>query len=339
MHTSVMSLFISLSCLVLHGPHEGNHAGAGNTEKNVASLESDNHPLQVVPGWGVASGSQHSPEIGSTHGGIVIDKAGEIYISSARGVFVFNSQGEVLRAIEGPEYTDIHGMMLREEAGVEYIYAARNNAAQAIKMKTDGEVVLVLPFPAESKIKGVFKPTAIAVKPNGNILVADGYGTNMIYEFDAAGKFMDAFGGKDKSDVKKFLTPHGIVVDERYQPARLLIADREKRRLVHFDLDGNFIEEVIVGLRRPCSVSIRNGQVAVAELEGRVALLDAQNKLVGVLGSNPNKAQRASFGVAPQDWNEGVFTAPHGLCWDKQGNLYVQDYNKTGRVSKWTPRN
>jgi hypothetical protein len=38
--------------------------------------------------------------------------------------------------------------------------------------------------------------------------------------------------------------------------------------------------------------------------------------------------------VAPTDWKAGVFTAPHGLCFDKAGNIYVQDWNATGRVTK-----
>ncbi|HUR39476.1 MAG TPA: hypothetical protein VM222_08275, partial [Planctomycetota bacterium] len=28
------------------------------------------------------------------------------------------------------------------------------------------------------------------------------------------------------------------------------------------------------------------------------------------------------------------FTAPHGACWDSKGDLYVEDWNKSGRVNK-----
>lgn len=335
MPTTLFFLSLSVLAMVVHGPHDGIHP---TTPSNVPDADSNNHPLTVVPGWGVPEGKENSPDIGSTHGGIVVSKDGSIFVSSTRGIFVFNDAGERLRSIEGPEYTDIHAMLLREEDGVEYIYAARNNAAEAIKLKTDGEIVLKLPFPAESGVKGAFRPTAVTVKPNGNILIADGYGTNMVFEFDPAGKYLSAFGGRGPGDVEKFQTPHGIALDERYTPARLLIADREKRRLVHFDLDGKFIAEVITGLRRPCAVSILNGQVAIAELEGRVALLNEKNELVGVLGDNPTAKERANFGVSTDDWKIGVFTAPHGLSWDAEGNLYVQDWNVSGRVSKWVPK-
>jgi hypothetical protein len=72
----------------------------------------------------------------------------------------------------------------------------------------------------------------------------------------------------------------------------------------------------------------------VAELESRVAILDKNNKVISVLGDNPDKGQWAKFDVPVDAWKVGIFTAPHGLTYDKDGNLYVQDWNKTGRVTK-----
>ena len=34
----------------------------------------------------------------------------------------------------------------------------------------------------------------------------------------------------------------------------------------------------------------------------------------------------------------GLFTSPHGLSWDNEGNLIVQDWNVTGRVTKLKKR-
>jgi len=52
------------------------------------------------------------------------------------------------------------------------------------------------------------------------------------------------------------------------------------------------------------------------------------------VGDNPNKKQWANFKVPVTDQKPGIFTAPHGLSFDKVGNLYVQDWNATGRVTK-----
>lgn len=327
MFTRIAIFLFSLTPFALSG-HQHDLA-PGNSDKVHYSIDTDKTPYHVVSSWG------NNPEIGPTHGGVVVGKAGAIYVSSSRGIFVFNASGELMRSIENPAVSDIHGMTLVEENGTEYIYGARNKSAELIKLKTNGEVVLTVPFPAESGIEGKYMPTAVVVKPNGNILVADGYGTNYIYEFNSEGKYLSHFGGKNMEAKDKFKTPHGLTIDTRYEPARLLVSDREKRRLVHFSLDGEYIAEVITGLRRPCAVSIHKGFVAVAELEGRVAILNRDNELVGVLGDNPDKDQRANFKVAPKDWKEGIFTAPHGLSWDHSGNLYVQDWNQTGRISKW----
>ncbi|MFT7619450.1 MAG: hypothetical protein ACI97A_003104 [Planctomycetota bacterium] len=293
--------------------------------------------FHVVPSWGIPLEHEHDHDqgVGPTHGGVVVDAAGSIYVSSDSGIYIFDHEGNLEGSLEGGPFSHLHAMTISMEDGVEYIYGAGYKRAEIVKFTTEGDIVLRVPFPKESGVKGNYVPTAVAVAPSGNILVADGYGTNVIFEFDKKGNYLSSFGGKSKDDVSKFTTPHGIAIDTRYDPARLLISDREKRRLVHYTLDGVFMGEVITGLRRPCAVSISGGNVAIAELEGRVALLNKNNRLVGVLGDNPNKAQWANYGVKPADWKLGIFTAPHGLSWDHQGNLYVQDWSSTGRISKW----
>ena len=41
-----------------------------------------------------------------------------------------------------------------------------------------------------------------------------------------------------------------------------------------------------------------------------------------------------NFGVPQEKWIEGVFSGTHGSYWDKDGNLYVQDWNVDGRIIK-----
>ena len=124
------------------------------------------------------------------------------------------------------------------------------------------------------------------------------------------------------------------LLDLRYGEPRLLVCDRENRRLFHTDLDGNWIGEYATNLRRPCSVSILGEFCAVAELEARVTIIDKAGTPVSFLGDNPNKAQWAKFPIPPNEMSLGIFTAPHGLSFDMDGNLYVEDWNQTGRVTK-----
>lgn len=307
---------------------------SGGSEANSTATSSGEYLFEAVPGW---AGIPDKLQIGPTHGGVVVDKAGLIYTSSdsAKGIYVFQPDGTLVRTI-APDYSGIHGMNIREENGEEFIYAAHLLGFQAIKMKLDGSVVLTITYPREANMypegKG-FKPTAIAVAPSGEIFVADGYGSSRIHKFTADGKYIKTFGTKGNGD-GEIHTSHGLAMDTRTGTPLLLVCDRENRRLVHFDLEGNFVGVITTGLRRPCSLSIHGDLVAIAELEGRVAIIDKTNKVVATVGDNPDKSQWAKFDVSPDLWKPGIFTSPHGVAFDASGNLYVQDWSKTGRLSK-----
>lgn len=292
--------------------------------------------FDTVPGWGL--GDDGKSIIGATHGGVTIDKAGNIYTSANIGVFVFSPEGKVVRRFVGPEYSNIHDLEIRAEGDDEYIYAARNSAAEGIKFHAEtGDIVLKLPFPAESGLNlKRFAPTAITVAPNGDIILSDGYASNHIFKFDKTGKYLSHFGEKGNG-LKQFNTAHGMTLDTRYDPPRLLICDRNHKpngRLLHYDLDGKFIGEVVTGLLMPTSVSVQGDYVSVPDLKGRVWIVDKENTIVAVLGYNSNPATRGANGVKQEDWIEGVFSGTHGSYWDKDGNLYVQDWNVSGRIIK-----
>ena len=292
--------------------------------------------FDTVPGWGL------SPEgksvIGPTHGGVVVDKAGNIYTSADQGVFVFSPDGKVIRRFLEGDYTRLHDMKIRVEEDGEYIYGARNANAEGIKFNAEtGAVALKLPFPKESGLDlKQFSPTAIAVAPNGDIFLSDGYASNHIFKFDKTGKYLMHFGTKG-NDLKQFNTAHGMVLDTRYEPPRLLICDRNhepKGRLVHYDLDGQFIGEVVTGLGMPTSAAVQGDYVSVPDLHGRLVILDKNNTIMAVLGHNPDPAKRVNYGIPQDQWIEGIFSGTHGSYWDKDGNRYVQDWNVSGRIMK-----
>ena len=181
--------------------------------------------FDTVPGWGL--GSDGKSVLGPTHGGVAVDTAGNIYTSAHAGVFVFSPDGKVVRSFLGDKYSDIHDMKFRAEADGEFIYAARNNNAEGIKFNSQtGDIVLKLPFPEASGLKlKKFNPTAITVAPNGDIFLADGYASDHIFKFDKTGKYLMHFGKKGNG-LKEFNTAHGMTLDTRYDPPRLLICDR-----------------------------------------------------------------------------------------------------------------
>jgi len=292
--------------------------------------------FDTVPGWGL--GPDGKSVLGPTHGGVVVDKAGSVYTSAYKGVVVFSPDGKVVRSFLGKDHSNIHDMETREEGGVEYIYAARNNDREGIKFRaSDGKVVLRLGFPEESGLDGKkFNPTAITVAPNGDIVLSDGYASDKIFKFDQKGKYLMHFGSKGNG-LKEFNTAHGMTLDTRYDPPRLLICDRNhqpKGRLLHYDLNGEFIAEVVTGLGMPTSAAVHGDYVSVPDLHGRLIILDKTNTIVAVIGHNPDLQKGRSFEIKQEDWIEGAFSGTHGSYWDEKGGLYVQDWNVSGRIMK-----
>ncbi len=330
-----MSLIASA---LAHEGHEHSHPAPLEAQSVVKAVAtgSGSETYQSVPGWCQLPDGK---ALGNTHGAIVIDRRGQVYFNTdtERSIMVYSPEGKFLRAF-GKDHVGIHDMCLHDEDGEEFLYTAHLGGKKVVKFTLEGDVVWEIDGPpALSNLYEAgeqrYKPTAVAIAPNGDVYVADGYGLNYIHQYTKDREYVRSFGGRG-TEPGKFVTCHGMSIDSRGEQPLLLISDRENHRLQHFDLKGNFVRVVAKGLRRPCAVSIWNGRVAVAELAGRVTILDEQNHSIAFLGDNPNQSQWAKNPVPASEWQEGVFTAPHGCCYDASGNLYVMDWNRTGRISR-----
>ena len=275
-------------------------------------------------------------QLGPCHGGVVIDKVGRIYVTTdtKRGIVVFSPAGKFLRTF-GP--TRIHGLELREEGGVEYIYGARPSDHEVIKINLEGAQQWAIHFPEEAGIykeaKG-FNPCAVTVAPDGSIFVADGYGANYVLKFDKDRKFVKAFGGPGQ-EPGKFQTCHGIALDTRQGKPLLLVCNRNNNRVEYWDLDGTFVKIIQDHLRMPAAVHIRGDYAVFPELQGRVTVLDKDGSIVAQVGDNPNAKQRANFGLAQDQWKDGICNSPHGASIDKDGNLIVAEWSQFGHLHKF----
>ena len=277
-----------------------------------------------------------SQPLGPCHGGAVIDKAGNIYVTTdtKRGIVVFSAQGRFLRVV-GP--TRIHALEVREENGLEYFYAARPSDHEVLKLRLDGTQEWAITFPPEAGIykdaKG-FNPCAVTVAPDGSIFVADGYGANYVLKFDKDRKFVKAFGGPGEAE-GKFKTCHGIGLDTRSGRPLLFVCNRNSNRVEHWDLDGNFVRVIQKNLRMPAAVHIRGDYALVPELQGRVTVLNKDGSIAAQLGDNPNEKQRANFGLPQAEWKDGICNSPHGGSIDKDGNLIVAEWSQFGHLHKF----
>ncbi len=319
-------------------------------------LGSGAHRYEAVHDWGTLPASIRW---GNTHG-VVEDSQHNVYVhhtvhassESADSMVVFDSKGRFVRSW-GKEFRGVaHGLHIRKEGRDEFLYLTVNAAnpkqvpppgmqAVVIKATPRGEIVWKIQGPpdiaayqpgADGAAKR-YNPTNVAIAPNGDIYVGDGYGSYYINQYDAKGEYIRTFGGKG-SEPGQLAEPHGLWVDARGARPVLVVADRRNNRLQRFSLDGAHID-FIPGFRLPCHFDERQGMVVVPDLHGRVTLLDANNQIVEHLGDSNAPEWNNPLRTRPRDaFIPGQFICPHGACFDHDGNIFVVEWVEVGRVTK-----
>ena len=125
---------------------------------------------------------------------------------------------------------------------------------------------------------------------------------------------------------KELNTAHGMTLDTRYSPPRLLICDRNHGRASTAALrpQRSVHRRGRIGLGMPTSAIVQGDYVSVPDLHGRLVILDKSNTIIAVLGYNADPSKRMNYNTPQSEWVEGIFSGTHGSSWDKDGNLYVQ---------------
>ncbi len=296
---------------------------------------------------------------GNTHG-VVEDSQGNIYVhhtvhatsDSADSMVVFDSKGKFVRSW-GKEFRGVaHGLHIRKEGRDEYLYLTVNAAnpkmapqpdlqAVVVKATTKGEIVWKIQGPPDidSYKPGAdgtpkrYNPTNIAIAPNGDVYVGDGYGSYYVNQYNSKTEYIRSFGGRG-SEPGKLDEPHGIWMDTRSSNPLLVVADRRNNRLQRFTLDGNHVD-FVPGFRLPCHFDEHKGLVVVPDLHGRVTLMDRSNQLVAQLGDSNAENWNNPLRTQPREsFIPGQFICPHGACFDHAGNIFVVEWVEVGRVTK-----
>ena len=314
------------------------------------------HKYEAIHDWGTLP-----PQIkwGNTHG-VVEDAQGNIHIhhtvhatsDSADTMVVFDRNGKFIRSW-GKEFRGVaHGLHIQKEGREEFLYLTANAAnpkatpqpeMQAVVLKTTlkGDLVWKIQGPpdVDAYKPGAdgrpvrYNPTNVAIAPNGDVYVGDGYGSSYMNQYNSKGEYIRTFGGRG-SDPGQLAEPHGNWVDTRGTTPMLVVADRRNNRLQRFTLDGKHID-FIPGFKLPCHFDEHNGMVVVPDLQGRVTLMDKSNALVAHLGDSGATDGSYPLRREPREkFIPGQFICPHGACFDRDGNIFVVEWVEVGRVTK-----
>ena len=314
------------------------------------------YKYEAIHDWGTLP-----PNIkwGNTHG-VVEDSQGNIHVhhtvhatsESADTMVVFDRNGKFVRSW-GKEFRGVaHGLHIQKEGREEFLYLTANAAnpkatpqpeMQAVVLKTTlkGEPVWKIQGPPDIEAYKTgadgkparYNPTNVAIAPNGDVYVGDGYGSSYMNQYNSKGEYIRTFGGRG-SEPGQLNQPHGNWVDTRGKTPLLVVADRSNNRLQRFTLDGKHVD-FILGVKLPCHFHEHNGLVVIPDLQGRVTLMDKSNNLVAHLGDSG--AADSSFPLRREPREKfipGQFICPHGACFDHNGNIFVAEWVEVGRVTK-----
>ncbi len=298
---------------------------------------------EVLEGWEqLPEGFKHLDVVGAA-----VDANDRVYIitRSDSRVMVYERDGSFVTAWgEGVFTPRTHCIRFGPDGSV---YTVDDGDHTVRKFTPDGKPLMILGTPGVASDTGYDKskgtssvahsgppfnrPTGVAIAPNGDLYVSDGYGNARVHRFSADGKLIQTWG-EPGTGPGEFHVPHDIWVTGE---GKVLVADRENDRIQFFSLEGEYLGQW-TDVQRPTGLYVdREGLVYVSELWWRVGdrsythgRIEEDNRPGRVSVLAPDGAILARWGsndrCAP-----GQFCAPHGICVDSRGDLYVAEVTYT----------
>jgi peptidylglycine monooxygenase len=244
---------------------------------------------------------------------VAIDSRDRVYVyqRSDPPLIVLNGDGSYARSLASGLVADAHGLAIDEN---DQIWLIDRDAHLIIAIDDRGNVVQEIGSRGRPRFQEPFNhPAGIAIAPDGEIYVADGYGNSRVHHFAADGTFLASWGRPGGGD-GEFTTPHAVVVDSR---DRVIVADRENNRVQLFDRQGRFIESW-GDLYHPMDIYVDPaGMIYVTDQIPRLSLFSPDGELVGRC--------------------RPVLSQAHGIAGDSHGNIYLSEMSPTSRVTRLTP--
>ena len=213
-------------------------------------------------------------------------------------------------------------------------------AGRVVKTTLDGKILLEVPDPRKIGAYDEnmpYKPTETAIAPNGDIYVADGYGSQFILQYTPKGEFVRKFGGAGEGD-ENFSTAHGVCIDQRdRQNVTLLCTSRAHNSFKRFTLDGKYISTIFLPGAFVCRPVIDDDNLYAGVCwsrlrylnqtpdSGFVTILDRNNKVVSNPGGTKPQYVNGELQLMVQE--KPVFQHCHDVCIDGDKNIYVCQWN------------
>ncbi len=284
--------------------------------------------------WGTQSPQQYP--VKDCHE-MVQDSRGRLVLltnETSNNVLIYDRSGKVVESW-GDSYPGAHGLTLANENGEQFLFITDPDRHQVFKTTLNGKELLKLDYPRETgmyEYPGQYKPTEVAMAPDGSFYVADGYGLDYIIQYSAKGEYMRHFGGKGEGKAQ-VQNAHGVCVDSRSGEPCLLVTSRAAQEFKRFTLDGQHLETIKTPGAWICRPVIKGDYLYFAVIVGQswdyydgfVLVMDKNYKVVSAPGAKP--ANYAGSELQPLQSEGKWFMNPHDVCIDDDENIYVPQWN------------
>ena len=243
---------------------------------------------------------------------------------------VEGESGEVIASFGEGMFVNAHGLEIDSEDNV---WVTDTRTHQVYKFTHDGELLLTVGEKGKFGLDGTHfnQPTDVAVTPDGEFYVSDGYGNNRVAKFAADGTFLFDWGKKGDAP-GEFNLPHGITLDAE---GNVYVCDRSNMRLQVFDADGKFLRqwsgEQLGEVGRPWGVEFAP--------DGTLYVIDGAD----MLRSTPNVARITKLtleGKVLQTWSSygagaGQLSWGHDVAVGEDGAVYTAEVRNNNRAQKF----
>lgn len=293
------------------------------------------YSYEVAEGWAKLPDGWAFKEVG----GVAVDAHDNVYVFN-RGehpMMIFDRDGNFMRSWGEGVFPRAHGLSMGPD---DTMFCTDDGDHTVRKCTLDGKVLFTLGIsgkPAPFMSGDPFnRCTHVAIDPrNGDFYVSDGYGNARVHKYTPDGKLLLSWG-ESGTDPGQFNIVHNIATDKE---GWVYVADRENHRVQVFNPDGNY-ETQWVNMARPCGLYIDQtaeityiGELGASiganaealRLGPRVSIYDTKGNLLARLGDQAE-------GETP-----GRFIAPHGICIDSRGDIYVGEVSWTHTGSRLDP--
>ncbi|MDX1906435.1 MAG: 6-bladed beta-propeller [Bacteroidia bacterium] len=273
---------------------------------------------------------------------MILDNRGRLIMitdDTRNNILIYDRSGKILDAW-GTAFPGGHGLTHWDAGGEEFLFISDFTRGEIIKTTLDGRVLMTLGHPSTVgayQPGDGYHPTETAIGPNGDIYVADGYGSQYVLQYTATGEFVRKFGGWGSGDAQ-FDTAHGVCIDTRSAAGpTLLVTSRVHNAFKRFTLDGQYLETIWLPGAFVCRPVI-HGRMLYAGVcwsrlrylnqtdnSGFVTILDDQDRVVSNPGGTAPVYKKGELQLMVQA--TPVFKHCHDVCIDNDDNIYVCQWN------------